>query len=297
MHITVFTPTYNRANLLLETYISLCRQTSKNFTWIVIDDGSTDDTKERIEIWKAENIINIVYFFQSNQGKHIAFNKAISLAEGELCICLDSDELLVPKAIEYIIEFWCSNNKILYAGIIASKANKKGDLIGSSLPHGKKTSVYNLYNLLGVDGDKVMVFKTDIVQRYSFPKISGEKFVTEAYLYDKIDRNNDWITMDEVLCVTDYHPDGYTANTAKILFDNPKGYAEFYKNRIYIEHTLKKQYLSTVRYINCCFIAKEKKIIKNSPKRILAIVAFPAAILLFLCKTYKNKKGEGANVA
>ncbi|WP_342436963.1 glycosyltransferase family A protein [Paenibacillus sp. FSL L8-0436] len=286
MHITVFTPTYNRATLLSETYKSLCMQSSKNFTWIVIDDGSTDETKAKIEKWKGENFINIVYFFQANQGKHIAFNKAISLAEGELCICLDSDELLVPKAIEYITEFWLSNNKSLYAGIIASKANKNGELIGSTLPHEKKTSVYNLYNRLGVEGDKIMVFNTDIVQKYSFPKISGEKFVTEAYLYDKIDQNNVWITMDKVLCITDYYPDGYTANASKILFENPKGFAEYYKNRIGIEHTLQKQYLSTVRYINCCFIAKEKKIIKNSPKRILAIVAFPAAILFFLYKTY-----------
>lgn len=286
--VTVFTPTYNRAYTLTGCYDSLCAQTSNEFTWVIVDDGSTDGTKALVNGWINEGKIRMSYLWQENSGKHVAFNIGASVADGELFICLDSDDVLLNDAIEKIISFWRQHSSAAdSAGIIACKSHIQGDLIGTMLPEGvMKSTVYDLYHLLGVQGDKVMIFRTDLVRQIPFPEIDGEKFITEAFLYDLIDCDYQWLLFNEVLMQVNYLPDGYTHGAKRLLLNNPRGFALFYKNRMKIGHNWKIRYLSAVRYINCSIIARDKSCLKNAPSTVLTLLALPSAVLLYFMKYY-----------
>ena len=121
--ITIFTPTYNRAHRLPVLYQSLCKQTSREFEWVVVDDGSTDDTKSLINGWIKEGKINIRYFWQENAGKAQAHNLGVEMAEKNLFTCVDSDDLLVTNAVERISKVW--NECLNKIGILRSPPSKK----------------------------------------------------------------------------------------------------------------------------------------------------------------------------
>lgn len=285
--VTVFTPTYNRAHTLEACYESLCRQTSVEFIWIIVDDGSIDETSTLINMWISEDIIKIKYYWQPNQGKHIAFNTGVSMADGELFLCLDSDDILLDNAIEVIIKKWGNSNNH-YAGMIACKSNMKGLVVGSMLPEKLNAStVYDLYNIFRVQGDKLMIFNANIIKKYQYPVIEGEKFVTEAFIYDQIDKNYEWLLLNEVLYQCEYLSDGYTANDKQLLLRNPKGFAMYFRNRIKIGHSFKARYLFAVRYVNCNFISKNKYYLKDSPAKLITMLAIPTAIVIYFYKYSK----------
>ena len=117
--LTVFTPAYNRAHTITRTYESLCRQTCKDFTWLVVDDGSTDGTRALIEQWIAAGVIDIRYIYQANQGMHGAHNTAYRNITTELNTCIDSDDYMPDDAVQQIVDFWKAHGSDRYAGIIA----------------------------------------------------------------------------------------------------------------------------------------------------------------------------------
>ncbi|WP_423408380.1 glycosyltransferase family 2 protein [Heyndrickxia sp. MSNUG] len=286
--ITIFTPTYNRAHTLVKCYESLLNQTSNKFIWIIVDDGSTDETQRLVDRWISDNLIRIRYHRQPNQGKHIAFNSGVEMSNTDLFLCLDSDDFLSHNAVECLLEFWPEKSNKEFAGIIACKADSKGQVIGTTLPSNIVTcTVYDLYNRLGVQGDKLMVFKTEIIKNYPFPKINGEKFITEGYLYDQLDSKYKWLLLNEIIYYGDYLLDGYTANDKKLLIKNPKGFSLYFRNRMKISHSFIERYKNAVRYVNCCWIAGSHEYIKQSPRKVLTVAAVPAAIILYFSK-YNN---------
>jgi len=285
----VFTPTFNRAYTLLGCYESLCAQTCGDFGWVVVDDGSTDGTKELVMTWQRERKLKIQYLYQENYGKHVAFNLGASVADGELFLCLDSDDILRRDAIENITSFWNEYGTRNSAGVVACKAYTDGTLVGTPLPQGiSMSTVYELYHLFGVQGDKAMIFRTDLLKHTKFPKVEGEKFITEAYLYDLIDSDYRWLLFNEVLMQITYLPDGYTRCGRQLLVNNPRGFAMFYKNRIEISHNWFFRYLSAVRYVNCCLIARHKSLLKDTPSVSLTLMAFPTALLIFFTKYWRH---------
>lgn len=128
-YLTIFTPTYNRSNLLLHLYKSLCEQINKDFLWLIIDDGSKDNTKELVDTWKKENKIKIQYIYQKNSGKHVAHNKAVELCNTELFVCVDSDDILTNNAVEIIINYW-ENDRNKNVDFVAY-CSRRGDLLGN----------------------------------------------------------------------------------------------------------------------------------------------------------------------
>jgi glycosyltransferase involved in cell wall biosynthesis len=104
--LTVFTPTFNRAYCLEKCYKSLVNQTCYEFVWLIIDDGSTDQTKVLVEKWKKEEKVEINYIWQENQGMHGAHNTAYEQIDTELNVCIDSDDYMPEDAVEKIITFW-----------------------------------------------------------------------------------------------------------------------------------------------------------------------------------------------
>ena len=145
--LTIFTPSYNRAYTLNKCYGSLKKQSSKDFLWLIIDDGSTDNTKELVDSWIDENIIEIKYHYQNNQGMHGAHNTAYELMDTELNVCIDSDDYMPDDAVEKIINFWNKNKSDDLAGIIALDAYEDGNVIGKKFPDDmKETTLFEINN-------------------------------------------------------------------------------------------------------------------------------------------------------
>ncbi|MCM1066933.1 MAG: glycosyltransferase family 2 protein [Muribaculaceae bacterium] len=231
MKISVITPTFNRAYILTACYNSLCAQTSKDFEWIVIDDGSVDDTESLVRGFIEESKIVIKYIRQTNGGKHRAHNVGVDNSEGDLVVCLDSDDQLAPNAIEVALRQWKNiktNNNLI--GILALR----GDLdlhrpICSRIPKDVKVATMTeLRDKYGFQGDTVLFFKTDTMKNHKFQEFEGEKFLTEVNLYCELDCLGEMFLIDEVLYYGEYRKDGLTAQYSKLLAMNPQGTADTY---------------------------------------------------------------------
>lgn len=289
-NLTVFTPTYNRAYTLHKCYESLLNQTNKNFIWLIVDDGSTDNTKELVDTWIESNRINIEYFKKENGGKSSAHNKGVELADTELFVCVDSDDYLINNAVEKIINCWQKNKNRKVSGIVALKGRDTGIPLRKFFPYSIETStLYNLYNMYGFEGDTMLIFRTEVLKKHLFPLIENEKFIPEAYVYDQIDMEYELIILNEVLYICEYLPDGYTNNFKQVIIENPKGYALFYKQRMKLSHNFYTRYRSSALYVTGNLLAGNFNFISSSPNRILTFFAIPAGLLIFIFK-YKTGK-------
>lgn len=247
--ITVFTPAYNRSKLLCRLYNSLLKQSDKSFEWVVVDDGSADDTKNVIENWINENSIKIKYIYQNNQGKHVAFNNGVNNAEGELFFCVDSDDYLPENAIENVIQTWDKYKNDNTAGIIALKSDTNQKLLGKKMPDGVLYSTaYDLMREYNCGGERSLIYRTDILKENTYPVIEGEKFISECVVYDRIDMKYKMILLNEILTICEYQPDGLTNNFFNIMLKNPTGFKIYYIQRIEMAKTHKERISYIIRY-------------------------------------------------
>ena len=222
--ITVFTPTYNRANVLGQLYQSLLRQSNKDFCWLIVDDGSTDETKGIIEQWINENRIKIKYYYQNNSGKMAAHNLGVEKTETELFVCVDSDDFLVDNAIELLVNDWEKKHRDLTIGIIARRGTIDGKPMGKGYFPDVKICKMNSFMGKTFSGDTTICFETSKLKRYKFPIIEGEKFITESYLYDQISHDGyEYILLNQIVTICEYRQDGYTMNMDVISYRNPIG--------------------------------------------------------------------------
>ena len=169
--ITVFTPSYNRSDTLKILYNSLLKQSKANFEWLIVDDGSSDNTKEYIDSLIAENKISINYIYKENGGKQSAYNLGLEKASGDIFLCIDSDDILADDALEIIKEDFSKLKGDDIAGImyVQGYISDKDKIIGTMFPSDDlKDTYYNIYHKLYVSGDKLIVFKTDIAKKYVF---------------------------------------------------------------------------------------------------------------------------------
>ena len=249
--LTIFTPTYNRAHLLPNLYKSLCNQTTKNFIWLIIDDGSTDKTKNLIQSWINDAIISIQYLYQNNSGKHIAHNKAVNMCSTDLFVCVDSDDILTSNAVEIIINYWKKdkNNKPNFVAY----ASRRGDLSGN--PTGKRwindereISFFDLYEKHKYRGELVLIWITKILKQYHFPKFKNEKFVTENVLYYQISYKKPVKLINDIFYLFEYKPDGYTKQGDLLYYKNPYGYAIYRYQVGYLSSNLLKKIRWIAKY-------------------------------------------------
>lgn len=224
--LTIFTPTYNRAYILPQLYASLTRQSSNNFEWVVVDDGSADETETLVQSWISENKIRIIYYKQPNQGKHIAINTGAKLAHGELFFIVDSDDYLTDDAVEKVNSFWNKEDPTEdISGIISYRKFHDGKLVGTSLPEGlKKCKLRETGSKYGSTGDKVVIYRTDVIKCYPYPKFEGERFLGESYVYNQIDDNYDMLILDDRLYYFAYQKDGLSQDFRKLYRNNPNGF-------------------------------------------------------------------------
>lgn len=248
--ITIFTPTYNRKNTLPRLYESLKKQSDKDFEWLIVDDGSTDETKELIEVFKKENSVNIRYFYQENGGKQRAINHGVREAYGEYFFIVDSDDYLSFDAVS-MIKKYTSSLPENFGGVVFKKINiaeKDYDKILFS----EKIIVSNPIDIVfkyHFHGDKGEIFKTDILKRFPFPEIEGEKFVPEGYIWNKIGKDYDLKYIDYGIYFFEYLNDGYTKNFKRDMRRNPKGFGLYYKDMLSYNIPLSAKIKFLLRYI------------------------------------------------
>lgn len=242
MILTILTPTYNRGNTLEQLYSSLCRQKEKDFEWLIIDDGSTDCTKELCEKWSQEADFEVRYFWQENGGKHRALNRGISLARAAFIYILDSDDYLTERAVEKI-KRWIGDIKedALCAGVSGTRIDKSGKIIGQ-YPSGKSyvDATDIMRRQAGLEGDKAEIYRTDILKKYPFPEFEGENFLSECAVWNRIGMDGYYLRWySDALCVCEYRNDGLTRSQNKEV-KNYQGYTYVIKQQIQYETKLKR---------------------------------------------------------
>lgn len=232
MRITVFTPTYNRAHLIENLYHSLQRQTYHDFEWVVVDDGSADNTEELFgSIVREDNFFPIRYVKTENGGKHRAINRGVQEASGEMFFIVDSDDYLTDDALEVIDRMEKtipSAKKDQFCGVCGTRGYNLNDPIGTSFK-GEYIDVISLEReKYGIRGDKAEVFYTKIIRRYPFPAFEGEKFVTEAVVWDRMAADGLKLRFyNHITIICNYLPDGLTVQGEDLYFKNPKGYGAY----------------------------------------------------------------------
>lgn len=286
--LTIFTPTYNRAHTLVRTYKSLCNQTDSRFEWLIVDDGSQDNTKQYVERWIHEEKISIRYVAQENAGKHVALNHGVQLAKGYLFFTVDSDDWLPSNAVELILKQKQQLTPEGIAGIIALKSLDNKKIIGTSFPDNLKyASAYGLTKM-GFGGERSFIIKTSILKRYPYPQISGEKFMGEAVVYDQIDRQHKYLIMNNILTICEYQPDGLSNNIFRIMLQNPCGYKIYYAQRIDIATTLKEKISYIIHYWAFALMSSSKTYSYQGQHQFLVRLCFPLGCCAYLY--YKRKK-------
>ena len=246
--ITIFTPTYNRANTLQRLYDSLIIQKNKNFEWLVVDDGSTDNTNELINNWMNENKIIIRYIYQENHGKTFAYNIGVENAKYEWFLCLDSDDFLSSDAINILLNL-IKEYSGGYVGLVSLKKNIVSDNIclKKEIATGKLVSFEELYRKYKCNGDTALVYKTKILIKNPFPIIENEKFVPEQYLHDKMDQEGKLLFFSDKIYCCEYLEDGYSNNTINLLRNNPNGYLQAGKQKIRYSKMIRSKIIGAIQ--------------------------------------------------
>lgn len=263
MLITVFTPAYNRAHLLPNVFESLCKQTFKYFEWVIVDDGSKDDTRSlSLSFSQREGTdFPIRYFYQENGGKHRAINRGVKEARGELFLILDSDDTLPEKSLETINHYYQQiKDDRSFGGVCGYMAHHDGTIIGRGcdMPVLDANSIDSEYKHQ-IHGDMCEVFRTSVLKEIPFPDIPGEKFVPEDLVLHRIAAKYQLRFFHEVIYYRDYLEGGLTDKIIKIRMTSPIAstscYGELSERDIPIRYKIK----AAINYYRFYYCLKDQK--------------------------------------
>lgn len=233
MKVTVFTPTYNRAYIIERLYRSLQYQSCMDFEWLVVDDGSTDNTQSLFARWqKEEKNFPIRYVKQKNGGKHRAINHGLDLAEGELFFSVDSDDYLTEDAVEKIIKWEAAlPHGKKYCGVAGNLGTAPDQtpnhIFQEPFIDGSALQRYGI-----IDGERAMVFYTAVHRKYKYPTFAGENFMTEAVAWNRMAGDGYKIRFfNDIIWIYEYRDDGLTMKGSRLFLENPKGYGLWLKEK------------------------------------------------------------------
>ena len=277
--ITVFTPTYNRGNLLNRLYQSLCRQNYKEFEWIIVDDGSLDDTSSIVNIIQDKHPcgdFSILYYKKENGGKHTAVNTGVQKAHGDLFFIADSDDVLPPNALQTVAEVWEQtkyDNSI--GGICGFDGGiNDGSIIGTGFPkevHLLNIELSNHINIgyidattrdvrfkLKVDGDMKEVFRTSVLREFPFPEIKGERFCPEVLVWNRIASKYKLRHINKIIYLVEYQQDGITSAITRSRMNSPIASTMTYAEMLDYNISLKWKIRSAINYWRFRYCIKNK---------------------------------------
>lgn len=324
--LTVFTPTYNRKHTLPRTYESLCRQTCKDFDWLVIDDGSSDGTREWIEslgrkeapsgtrfdwmgrildgvdenhfVIQASNV-HIEYVSKPNGGLYTGYNVAYQTIQTELCVCIDSDDYMPNDAVEKIVERWSGLSeaeKKKYCGITGLDFNVvDGNPIGGYFPKGIEIVWFHELQLKKLhDGDTKQVMRTSLMRKVApMTGFKGEKNFNPIYMMIQVMDKYPVLLMNDNLCWVEYQigADSMSQGIFRQYVNSPRSFAKMRVLEMTLSHnTWKDRFRSAIHYVSSCLISKNGGWLKRSPKKMMTIVAAPLGVLLYGYICYKTRK-------
>lgn len=289
--LTIFTPAYNRAHTLPRTYESLLSQDCKDFIWLVVDDGSQDNTAELVRQWQAQdNGFEIQYIYKENGGMHTAHNTAYENIHTELNTCIDSDDRLAPGAVSKIKAAWEQMRDRGYAGLIALDSDFEGHIIGKGFPNNLRETTLGGYYAQGGSGDKKLIYRTDIITGVPhYPVFEGEKYVGLVYKYTLIDQKYKLGVLNDVICEVEYQADGSSGTMWKQYLKNPKGFAFLRKTAMTYPVSMKRLVIDCIHYCSSSQIAKNHAYVRESPRKLLTVLCTPLGWIL---TAYIKKKTD-----
>lgn len=292
--ITIFTPTYNRAHLLPRLYESICEQDSTDFEWLVIDDGSVDDTQEKMECWvRSGKSFPIRYYKIKNGGKQRAINMAMELAKGEFFFIVDSDDALAKNAISFIKDAFATlPDDDSYIGISGLRVSFDGNYIHSTPIIDASVGFVDCSNIerskYNLQGDMAEVFFLKKLKRYKFPVWEGETFTPEAVVWDKMALDGyrlRWFNTSMYYC--EYQTGGLTDSSWSLLKRNPMGYAMLFNTQLLYAERGRINLI--IQFIACCCLAREYRYVARC-NSCFAYVLFPVGWFVSIRRRIQFKK-------
>lgn len=229
---TVGTPTYNRRNTLSDVYTCLCAQTFEDFEWIIVDDGSTDGTENLVRRWATEADFPIRYFYQPNSGKHVAFNRAVQEARGELYLSFDSDDLCLPQTLERFNSHWHaipSSDREFFSGVSVLCMDERGRTVGESYQHDvEDVSSFHEQLRLRSAAERWGISRTNVLREFPYPEFSGERFMPDALVWNRIALKYKMRFVNDALRIYRRGPDGLMAHLLRVRLNSPRGAQLYY---------------------------------------------------------------------
>ena len=308
--LTVFTPAYNRAHTIGRTYESLCRQTCKDFEWLVVDDGSTDNTRELVRSWlqdiqdtddkgmtfegHSQEGIRVRYIWKENGGLHTGYNTAYANTDTELCVCVDSDDWMPDDAVEKILNCWREKGSGRYAGIMGLDFDTKGQPLGGYFPDEiDEIYLFDKYSKGIHRADTKEVMRTELMKTVA-PQVGfeGEKNFNPVYMLLQVCDDYPLIVLNENLCIVEYQQDDSMSRSIYNQYLNsPRSFAKLRLLEMKLKrNTLLHRFRAAVHYISSCVIAKDENWLRQAPNKFLVLSAAPLGYVLSRYIIYKTKK-------
>lgn len=280
--LTIITTTYNRAYCLHQVYDSLIHQESRYFKWMIVDDGSTDNTKELVEKWIAEKKIEIEYFFKPNGGMHTARNMAYEKVDTELNVIIDSDDWMVDDAVSIIVEFWKLYKSDRYAGIIAQNITKEKKLVSSSFPKAvSECTISEFRDKYNIKGDAKLIYRSELTKLFPYPEFEGEKFYPPSYKFRLLDLNYKMLILAKPVCVVDYNGDSMTYNKFEQYRSCCNGFSHYRNEMIRISKSPKYIIKQMIHYVAESKMANKMHYIMKSSKPLYAVLCWPLGLFYY----------------
>jgi glycosyltransferase involved in cell wall biosynthesis len=284
--ITVFVPTYNRAHLLGRVFESLNAQTFKDFEWVIVDNASSDNTEELVHSWQQDAAYEIRYRRKTFGGKHTSINVGVEMAQSEFFVMLDSDDWLVPTALERMLELWQAiPDQDRFSAVVGLCARPDGSIVGDRFPSDPLDSnAVELNHGLKIRGDKMSLGRTAVMREFPFPFQESPGFVTESLVWNRMAQRYQERYVNEVFAIKDYQPDGLSDRALEMQIRMPLAARLYYLELSQVQQRidLKERLKALVNYMKYSMHAGiTMAATLREARTVLAIALLPVAMLLF----------------
>ena len=293
--LTIFTPTYNRAHTLGRVYDSLRQQTSDDFEWLVVDDGSTDGTRAMVEAWQKDAPFTLRYIYKENGGLYTGYNTAYLNIETELNVCIDSDDFMPPTAVERIVTLWNARPRDHeYAGITGLDFYAGTDKpIAGYFPEGMTEAYFLDLHIQNIHrGDSKQVMRTDLMRAVA-PQVGfpGEKDFNPIYMLINVCDRYPVLLANENFCFVEYQQtDSMSANIYKQYMRSPRSFAKCRLQEMTLRRsTAMNRWRSAIHYVAECMIARDGKWLSQSPRKLMTLCAAPFGVALYALIRWKTR--------